>query len=108
MAGETHRECGYDLEVEPVEISEADKALWRELDGRIRAAKLDSPGGHIVFESYRDWLVEQRMLRKQRGIWSDRDITNEFPAGRPDEEYIVGFRAPKRWKERFSMKRRYA
>jgi len=108
VAGETHRECGYDLEVEPIEISEADKALWRELDGRIRAAKLDSPGGHIVFESYRDWLVEQRMIRKQKGRWSGRDLTNEFPAGHQDEEYIVGFRAPRQWKEHFSIKRRYA
>lgn len=108
VAGETHRECGYELDAEPVEISEADKALWRELDGRIRAARLDGPGGHIVFESYREWLVAQRMIRKQKGIWSDRDITNEFPAGHPDEDYIVGFRAPKRWKEHFSIKRQYA
>lgn len=108
VAGETHRECGYDLDVEPIEISEEEKALWLEWDGRIRVARLDGPGGHIVFESYRDWLAEQRMIRKQKGIWSDRDITNEFPAGHQDEEYIVGFRAPKRWKEHFSIKRRYA
>ncbi len=108
VAGDTHKECGYDLDVAPIEISEADKALWRELDGRIRAARLDSTGGHIVFESYRDWLVEQRMVRKQKGIWGDRDVTGEFPAGHSDEEYIVGFRAPKRWKEHFSIKRRYA
>ncbi|MCL4474695.1 MAG: sulfotransferase [Nitrospirae bacterium] len=108
VAGETHKECGYDLDVEPIEISEEEKALWLEWDGRIRVARLDGPGGHIVFESYRDWLAEQRMIRKQKGIWSDRDITNEFPAGHQDEEYIVGFRAPKRWKEHFSIKRRYA
>jgi len=107
VAGQTHKEYGYELEVNPVEITEQDIALYKELDGRIRAARLDSPGGHIIFESYRDWLVEQRMIRKQKGIWSDKDATNEFPAGHPDEEYIVGFRAPKKWKEHFSIKRKY-
>jgi hypothetical protein len=107
LAGKTHREAGYDLDVEPLEISEADKALWLEWDGRMRAARLDGPGGHIVFESYRDWLVEQRMVRKQKGIWSDKDVTGEFPAGHPDEEIIVGFRAWKRWKAHFSIKRQY-
>ena len=108
VAGEAHKEAGYELDVEPIEISEQDNAFWRELDGRIRAAKLDSPGGHIVFESYRDWLVEQRIVPKQKGLWTDKDVTNEFPAGHPDEEYIVGFRAPRRWKEHFNIKRRYA
>lgn len=108
VAGEAHKEAGYELDVEPIEISEQDKALWKELDDRIRAAKLDSPGGHIVFDSYRDWLVEQRLVRKQQGIWSDKDATHEFPEGHSAEEYIVGFRAPRRWKEHFSIKRRYA
>ena len=107
VAGETHREAGYELDVEPIELSEAEKALWWEWDGRSRAVRLDAPGGHIVFESYRDWLVEQRLVRKQKGIWSDKDITNEFPAGHPDEEVIVGFRAWKKWKEHFSIKRQY-
>ena len=107
VAGETHREAGYELDVEPIELSEAEKALWWEWDGRSRAVRLDGPGGHIVFESYRDWLVEQRLVRKQKGIWSDKDITNEFPAGHPDEEVIVGFRAWKKWKEHFSIKRQY-
>lgn len=107
VAGKTHLEAGYDLDVEPLEISEADQALWWEWDGRIRAARLDGPGGHIVFESYRDWLVEQRLARKRQGIWSDQDITGEFPAGHPDEEIIVGCRAWKRWKNHFSIKRQY-
>jgi hypothetical protein len=107
VAGKTHLEAGYELDVEPLEIPEADKALWLEWDGRIRAARLDGPGGHIVFESYRDWLVEQRLVRKQQGIWSDKGVTGEFPAGHPDEEIIVGFRAWKRWKAHFSIKRQY-
>lgn len=107
VAGETHLELGYDLEVQPLDLSAGEKALWWEWDGRIRAARLDGPGGHIIFESYRDWLVEQRMVRKQKGIWRDQDITGEFPAGHPDEEIIVGFRAWKRWKSHFSIKRQY-
>lgn len=107
VAGVSHIGAGYYLDVEPLEISEADRALWWEWDGRIRAARLDGPGGHIVFESYRDWLVEQRLARKRLGIWSDRDITGEFPAGHPDEEVIVGCRAWKLWKDHFSIKRQY-
>jgi hypothetical protein len=100
--------AGYDLDVEPLEISKADRALWWEWDGRIRAARLDGPGGHIVFESYRDWLVEQRLARKRQGLWTDQDITGEFPAGHPDEEIIVGCRAWKCWKDHVSIKRQYA
>lgn len=107
VAGETHKEAGYELDVEPLVISEQERALWREWDGRFRAARLDGPGGHIIFESYRDWLVEQRQVRKQKGIWNDRDITGEFPAGHPDEEIIVGFRAWEKWKKHFSIKQQY-
>ncbi|MBM4326491.1 MAG: sulfotransferase [Deltaproteobacteria bacterium] len=107
VAGQTHKEYGYDLDVEPIEISETDRTLWIELDGRIRAARLDGPGGHIVFDSFRDWLVDQRKERKQKGTWTDQDVTHEFPEGHPNEEYIVGFRAPKKWKEHFCIKRRY-
>ena len=107
VAGQTHKKLGYELDVKPLKISEKDKALWIELNGRIRAARLDGPGGHIVFESYRDWLVEQRTIRNQKGIWRDTDATHEFPDGHPDEEYIVGFRAPAKWKSHFSIKRQY-
>lgn len=107
VAGETHRELGYNLDVEPIGMSEEEKALLWEWDGRIRAARLDGPGGHIVFESYRDWLVDQREVRKQKGIWSDGDVTGEFPVGHPEEEIIVGYRAWKRWKEHFRIKRQY-
>lgn len=107
VAGKTHKEAGYDLDVEPAELSVQETALLWEWDGRYRAARLDGPGGHILFESYRDWLVEQRQVRKQKGIWSDKDATREFPAGHPDEEIIVGNRAWKKWKEHFSIKRQY-
>lgn len=107
VAGQTHKKLSYELDVKPLKISEKDRALWIELNGRIRAARLDGPGGHIVFESYRDWLVEQRGTRKQKGIWNDQDVTNEFPDGHPDEEYIVGFRAPAKWKSHFCIKRQY-
>lgn len=107
VAGESHLALGYTLDVDPIEISDEDRRIWTEWDGRVRAARLDGPNGHIVFESYRDWLVDQRQVRKNKGIWTDADATGEFPAGHPDEEIIVGFRAPKQWKEHFSIKRRY-
>lgn len=107
VAGETHRAMDYPMDVQPLEISEADAALWIELDGRIRAARLDGPNGHILFESYRDWLVDQREIRKRNGIWSDADDPHEFPAGHPDEEIVVGYRAWKQWKDHFSIKRRF-
>jgi hypothetical protein len=107
VAGKMHKEAGYDLDVEPVVLSEQEKDLLWEWDGRYRAARLDGPGGHIQFESYRDWLVEQRQVRKQKGIWNDKDATNEFPIGHTDEEIIVGFRAWKKWKDHFSIKRQY-
>jgi hypothetical protein len=108
IAGEVHKKLGYPLDVEPLVISEADRKLWIEWDGRYRAARLDGPGGHIVFESYRDWLVEQRQARKSQDIWSYKDATGEFPIGHPDEEIIVGFRAWKKWKGYFAIKRQYS
>ncbi len=107
IAGETHKALGYELDVEPLEISDSDRDIWTEWDGRFRAARLDGPNGHIIFESYRDWLVDQRNIRKQKGIWSDKDATGEFPIGHPDEEIIVGYRAWKKWKDHFSIKRVY-
>jgi hypothetical protein len=103
-----HKKLGYNLDVEPLEISEADRKLWIEWDGRVRAARLDGPGGHILFESYRDWLVEQRLIRKSQGLWRDQDLAGEFPIGHPDEEIITGFRAWKKWKDHFAIKRQYA
>ncbi|MGE4506354.1 MAG: sulfotransferase [Desulfovibrionaceae bacterium] len=108
VAGETHLALGYELDVEPLEFSEAERELWIEWDGRIRAARLDGPGGHIVFESYRDWLVDRREARRKQGIWSEKDDPREFPSGHPDEEIIVGFRASRRFKDHFCIKRRYA
>ncbi len=107
IAGKTHLEAGYTLDHDPIEIPPAEMLLMKEWDGRIRAARLDGPGGHIVFESYRDWLVEQRALRKAQGIWSDGDDPNEFPVGHPDEDLIVGYRSAKEWRDHFSIKRRY-
>jgi len=107
VAGQELVEAGYTLDVEPIEISEEEAALYRELDGRIRAATLDAPEGHIVYESYNDWLVDQREERKRKGIWKDSDIPNEFPIGHPLEELIMGQRAWRKWKEYFCIKRQY-
>lgn len=107
IAGATHLEAGYELDVDPIELSPQEVSLMKEWDGRIRCARLDGPGGHILFESYRDWLVDQRTVRKAQGVWSDEDDPLEFPIGDPDEEIIVGYRAWKQWKDHFNIKRRY-
>mgnify|MGYP001584411974 CR=1 FL=1 len=108
VAGKELVEAGYELDVQPIEISKEEEELFRELDGRIRAATMDAPEGHIVFESYNDWLVDQREERKRKGIWKDSDAPkDQFPIGHPNEELIMGQRAWRRWKEYLCVKRRY-
>lgn len=107
VAGDELVKYGYELDVEPIEITPEQAELWREQDGRIRAALLDGPEGHILFESYRDWLVDQREARKRKGIWKEEDAGKVFPEGDPNEELIVGYRAWRKWKEHFCIKRQY-
>lgn len=107
VAGDELREGGYSVDVEPAKLTEADRALYRERDARTRAALLDAPGGHIVYESYNDWLVDQREERKRRGLWRDSDVPARFPIGHPMEEEIAGYRAERHWKEYFCVKRQY-
>ena len=59
-AGTALIDAGYQADSEPAKLSAEEIALHWELDGRIRAATLDAPHGHIVYESYNDWLVDQR------------------------------------------------
>jgi len=109
VAGKELEEAGYRLDVQPIKLTAEQVALWRELDGRVRAATLDAPEGHLVYESYNDWLVDQREERKRRGIWRDSDVPKgQFPIGHPHEEMIVGQRAWRYWKEYLCVKRRYA
>jgi hypothetical protein len=109
VAGKELEEAGYRQDLQPAAITEEQIALWRELDGRIRAATMDAPEGHIVYESYNDWLVDQREERKRRGVWKDSDMPkHQFPLGHPHEEMIVGQRAWRYWKEYLCVKRRYA
>jgi hypothetical protein len=107
VAGRELAAAGYTLDVEPVKISQEQADLFRELDGRIRAATLDAPEGHIVYESYNDWLVDQRRVRREKGIWANADELKAFPAGDPDEEMIMGQRAWRKWKDIFCLKRKY-
>ncbi len=107
LAGATHTAYGYGLDHGPIDIAPAELAILSEWDGRFRAARLDGPGGHIVFESYRDWLAAQREERRLRGIWKAEDDPREFPVGDPDEETIVGYRSPRRFREHFSIKHRF-
>jgi hypothetical protein len=107
VTGRELEEAGYLLDVEPAKISKEEMALYRELDGRMRAAVLDAPRGAIVHESFNDWLTDQREERKKRGIWKDSDIPKEFPIGHLYEEVITGYNAPKKWKKYFCVKRQY-
>lgn len=106
-AGKELQESGYDLDVTPQPVSVEEEAKYREFDARIRAATLDGFEGHIVYESYNDWLIDQREVRKQEGIWKDEDDPKTFPVGSRDEELIEGQRAARKWKEYFSVKRKY-
>lgn len=108
VAGEELIKSGYEIDVNPVSISDEEVALNRDLDGRNRAATLDAPHGHIIYESYNDWLVDQRAERKRQGIWSDKDVVNVFPIGHQLEEMISGQRASRKWKEYLNIKRQYS
>jgi hypothetical protein len=108
VAGQELAAAGYRSDVEPAELKPEMVKLWRELDGRVRAATLDAPEGHIVYESYNDWLVDQREARRRAGIWCERDVPADiFPLGHPHEELIMGQRAWRRWKDYFGVKRHY-
>jgi len=106
VAGQDLQEAGYTLDVDPLSVSEEEATKYREWDGRIRAATLDGPEGHIVYESYNDWLIDQRNERKKQGLWPD-PAPNIFPIGEPYEELIMGQRAWTEWKKRFCIKRQY-
>lgn len=105
VAGKELEEAGYKSDVAACKLAQSEVDLWLERDGRIRAALLDSPGGHIVFESYRDWLAQQREDRRKKGIWHEKDRVQMFP---PElEDHVVGVRASMRWKQHFSVKSRF-
>lgn len=107
VAGKELEEAGYRLDVKPLAISGEDEQRFREWDGRMRAALLDSKWGHIREESYLDWLADQREERRKKGIWKKEDIPRGFPLGDPNEELITGKRALTKWKQHFGIKRQY-
>jgi hypothetical protein len=108
VAGDELRASGYGVEVAPIATSAADAQRYDELDQRIRAATLDAPEGHLVYESYNDWLADQREERRQRGIWRSQAPAGT-PANAPDwpAEFLSGQRAPSLWKRRFAIAPRY-
>lgn len=107
VASAAMQQAGYDCAIKPLAIDAEDAALYRELDARTRAATLDAPEGHIVYESYNDWLIDQREQRRRQGIWSEQGAARPFPIGDPNEELIMGQRAWKKWKEYLCVKRQY-
>ncbi|HEX2652525.1 MAG TPA: sulfotransferase [Xanthobacteraceae bacterium] len=108
VAGKELTAAGYKSDVEPIELKPAMVDLWRELDGRIRAATLDAPEGHAVYESYNDWLVDQREERRRKGLWSADKTPAVFPIGHLHEEMIMGQRAWRKWKDHFRVQRQYS
>ena len=107
VAGDELRASGYEVDAEPIEISNQDAAVLRELDGRHRAALLDGPEGHIIYESYNDWLIDQQEERKEKGLWNGSHAPGSFPIGHPEEEIIMGQCSYRKWKDHFSIKRSY-
>jgi hypothetical protein len=107
VAGKELKEAGYKSDVEPMPLTDEQVAFYREVDGRFRAAMLTAPEGHIVFESYNDWLIDQREERRRKGIWNPKNMPKHFMIGHPHEEMIMGMRAWRKWKEYFSVKRQY-
>jgi hypothetical protein len=107
VAGAALRAEGYEANVPPAAVSPDEAALYLELDGRIRASTLDAPEGHIVFESYNDWLIDQRAERRRRGVWTDAPPPRFAPLLDWDEEFLAGQRAPRRWKDHLAVKRRH-
>lgn len=107
VAGKELAAAGYKSDVEPIELKPSMVELWRELDGRIRAATLDAPEGHVVYESYNDWLVDQREDRRRKGLWCADKVPAAFPIGHPQEEMIMGQRAWRKWKDYFRIPRQY-
>ncbi len=108
VAGKELEEAGYKNDVSPEMPSETMIQKYEEFDGRIRAATLDGFEGHIVYESYNDWLIEQREERRKKGLWNAHSVPQTFPIGDPDEEIIIGQRATSHWKKHFSIKRQYS
>jgi len=108
VAGDLMRELGYEELVEPIELSDEQVELAVEMDGRFRAATLDAPHGWITFESYGDWLIEQREARRHAGIWTDHPHPAPFPIGHEYEEYYAGMRSMRKWKQHLAVKRDYS
>ncbi|MCC7484046.1 MAG: sulfotransferase [Burkholderiales bacterium] len=109
VAGPEMKTEGYTSDLEPLVLEAEEAAYQDELDGRYRAAMLDGPGGRQhVWESYNDWLADQREARRKRGVWRESDIPRDGIVGHEHEDLMTGVRAPARWKRRFSFKPRFA
>jgi hypothetical protein len=107
VAGKALADAGYASDVEPLEVIEEDARVYREHDGRTQAALLDGPDGRITWESYNDWLIDQREERRRRGIWQEDGKPRPYPVGDPYEGHVSGQRAPRKWKDYFGIKRRF-
>lgn len=101
IAGRELVAAGYEITGRSVTLPASEAALLDELDQRIRAATLDAPGGHIVYESYNDWLTSRREQRRKEGVWSGETD------GSWSAQFLSGQRAPLAWKQRFAIPRQF-
>ena len=107
VAGENAAELGYKDLAEKEILSDFQIKYYEELDGRYRAVTLEAPEGHLVIDSYYDWLADQRASRKASGKWLPIPDPAPFPLGHEMEEVLTGARAWRKWKDKFSIKRQY-
>ena len=106
VAGKELVENGYEVDVEPLEVTEEEAAHFHEVDMRTRAAM---HGLMPVFQRghywYNQWLVEQWEERRQRGVWSEADRPAEISE---DERWFVQHNEDLRpYLDEFCVKRVY-
>ena len=107
VAGKELEEAGYKPDVDGVEISDKEADLYREYDGRIRAATLTPPKDTSFTKvTMTGWSISAR--RRKMGVWDPGKAPKTFPIGDPNEELIMGQRAWRKWKEYLCIKRKYA
>lgn len=106
-AGKELEAAGYHSDVEAIELTEQDAEMYRERDGRARAAWSEMMKGIMMIESYNCYMVEQRAVRAEKGIWDPSKPVESFPIGDLHEDFIIGHKLCKKWMDHFGIERIY-